>query len=77
MDEMPPKVRTFGGAYENTSYTVCIFTQTAHNSQTIFKIIIFYNSMRVNSLLLSKVIFVAMHTKPIAFLYILSTAENS
>ena len=37
-------------AYENTSYTVCIFTQTAHNSQTIFKIIIFHISLCVNSL---------------------------
>ncbi len=40
----------YGGAYENTSYTVCIFTQTAHNSQTIFKIIIFHISVCVNSL---------------------------
>lgn len=79
MVNCPLKQLFFGSAYENTSYTVCIFTQTTHNSQTIFKINynppftlcqqfrLFYH--------LGKVIFVAMHTIANPFLYILSTAQ--
>ena len=50
MDKSLSRPLVDGNVYENTSYTVCCFTERTHNSQTIFIIIIFHFSDRVNTL---------------------------